>query len=239
MRSKDIIISFICVALGGMARVFYCWKYPVPVRDAFRYKEFIVQWIDTGIIPEGTYFPPLGLYLLKIPGSLCGYDIMKGGIVVNMILGLSIILILIKISSCLYPSALSVLCTGLLAAGHPTLIQYSCQMTRENTYLFFSCLAVLFTIKNSISSCHCFILLVSLFSAAAFLCRFEALELVPLVNLAIFLNRKKNIAERFKQSFLYNSFYIIFFNAIIYLIHVQITYFLDDRYLKKFMPFIN
>ncbi len=233
---KDLfLIDILCVVLGGLIRIIYCIVYPVPVRDAFVYKEFIESWNYSGIIPGDSYFPPLGLFLLKIPYSLFEYDVIKGGTIVNIVLGLGIIITLISVSYEIYPSKIVALCSGLLVATHPTLVHYSCQMTRENPYLFFSCLATLFFLKSlNRTSKPFYVVYAAIFSTSAFLCRFEALELFVIFVLLIICLNFKSISTGIKKLFLFTSFSVISFGSIIYIINIPISYFWDDRYLWRF-----
>lgn len=234
--TKDLfLIDILCVALGGLIRVIYCIVYPVPVRDAFAYKEFIELWNYSGIIPGDSCFPPLSMFLLKTPYSLFEYDVIKGGTIINIVFGLGIIIMLIKISYEIFSSKIAALCSGLLVATHPTLIHYSCQMTRENSYLFFSCLAVLFFIKSlNRSSKPFYVAYAAIFSSCAFLCRFEALELFVIFVLWIICSNLKSFLTGIKKLFLFTSFSIISFGSILYITNIPFSYFLNARYLSEF-----
>ena len=234
-KKNLFLIDILWVALGGLIRIIYCIVYPVPVRDAFKYKEFIELWISSGTIPDDSYFPPLGVFLLKTPYSLFEYDIIKGGTVINSILGLGIIIALINVAYEIYPSKIAALCSGLLVATHPSFIHYSCQMTRENTYLFFSCLATLFFIKSlNRTSKPFYVAYAGVFSASASLCRFEALELFAIFIFLIICSNLKSFSSCIKKLFLFLSFSIISFCSILYIISIPFTYFLNDRYVSKF-----
>lgn len=240
-QKKDLFsIDIPCVALGGLIRVIYCIVYPVPVRDSFKYKEFIELWDYSGIIPGKSYYPPLSIFILKIPYSLFGYDVIKGGTIINIVLGLGIIIALIKIAYALFPSKAAALCSGILVATHPTLIHYSCQMTRENSYLFFSCLATYFFIKSLTRTSKLFyVAYAAIFSSCALLCRFEALELFAIFVLWITFSNLKSFSKGIKKLFLFISFSIISFGSIVYIMNVPFSYFLSGRYLKKFDFILN
>lgn len=233
---KDLfLIDILCVTLGGLIRVIYCIIYPVPVRDAFKYKEFIELWNSSGIIPDDTYFPPLSMFLLKTPYSLFEYDVIKGGTIVNIVLGLAIIITLINVSYEIFPSKFVAMCSGLFVATHPTIVQHSCQMTRENSYLFFSCLATLFFIKSlNITNKLFYVTCAAIFSSCAFLCRFEALELYAIFVLLIICSNLKSISIGIRELFLFISFSIISFTLILYVTATPFSYFLNPSYLSKF-----
>ena len=239
-KQNLFLIDILCVALGGLIRVIFCIVYPVPVRDAFKYKEFIELWDYYGIIPSDSYFPPLSMFLLKTPYSLFEYDVIKGGVIINIVLGLGIIITLINVSYEIFPSIFAALCSGLLVATHPSFIQYSCQMTRENSYLFFSCLATLFFIKSlNRASKPFYVVYAALFSSCAFLCRFEALELFAIFIFLIICSNLKSIPTGMKKLFLFSSFSIISFGSIIYIMNIPFSYFLNDRFLLVFRRFVK
>lgn len=236
-NSKNILflIDILCVALGGLIRVIYCIAYPVPVRDAFQYKKFIELWSCSGIIPGDSYFPPLSIFLLKIPYSLFKYDIIIGGTIINIVLGLGIIITLINVSHEIFPSKIAPLCCGLLVATHPTFVRHSCHMTRENSYLFFSCLATLFFIKSlNRARKPYYVAFAAIFSSCAFLCRFEAIELFVVFVLLIIYTNLKSFSIGVKKLFIFISFSIISFGSILYITSVPFSYFLNDSYLSKF-----
>ena len=112
LKVNLFLIDIICVALGGLIRVIYCVVYPVPVRDAFQYKEFIELWNDSGIIPSDSSLPPLSMFLLKTPYSLFEYDVIKGGTIINIVLGLGIIITLIHVSYEIFPSKKTIIIYG-------------------------------------------------------------------------------------------------------------------------------
>ena len=189
--NKRITYIIVCIILGAILRITYCWKYPVPVRDSFEYEDFIVQWKNTGEIPVRIGYPPLFMYIVKSLSEFFDYPIMETGIVINIIMGLGIIAVLMHISYLMTSSNLAVLCIGLFSATHYSLIQYSCQMTRENSYLLFGCLSFLNFLlfyKKRIKFIP--VILCSIFVALACLCRHEALEIIIIYIGMIMLNKR-------------------------------------------------
>lgn len=220
-------LCFLCTSVGSIVRIFYLLWYPVQVRDAFTYREFIKQWIEIGVFPRISSFPPLGLYLLKLPQSFFEGNIFVGGLTLNMILGLCIICLVMIISSKIYSSAVLTICTGIIAATHPTLVHYSCQMLRENSFLFFSCLSIVFFIdyiktlrvRNIIAS--------SFFITAACLCRYEATEIFAIFCAVILLNWKENIGKKTRHFFFFIAGCTLSFLAISYMIGIPFDYYYD------------
>ena len=206
-KKNAFLIFLICAAIGSIIRVVYLWCYPVPVRDAFTYIEYIDLWDKFGVFPCDNTLSPLGIYLLKIPKDILSFDTCTSGIITNMVLGLCIIYLCIKISLMIFPSSLYAFCIGLLTATHPTLVHYSCQMLRENSFLFFCCLSILFLINYYKSARTYNVIFASVFAASAYLCRYEALEVCLILSLAVLLKKRANQWKRV-QSF------IIFFIGI-------------------------
>ena len=193
----------LCLFIGSIVRILYCWKYPVSVRDAFAYSSIIEQWINQGSIPVEKGTPPLGLFLLKIPAEYFYCDIIKGGIIINMILGLAIIYIIGHIVYEICPSKKTALLIMLIGATHPSMVQYSCQMLRENSYLFFCCLTFYFGIRY-IKNKHVFLICpMAFFCATSYLCRHEALENIIIICLIIFLYPKDRLIKRLNKCFLF------------------------------------
>lgn len=189
-RKKTLFLeSVICMSIGMIARVFYCWKYFVPVRDSYDYEEYIKQWIAYKTIPEDALFPPLGPFILRIPALYFGTDIIKGGIIVNVLLGLCFISVIIMLSREITSSEYAAVCSGLLAATHPTLVYYSCQLLRENTFLLFAGLAALSAIRyiKFKSPNRFLIVFTAFFAVLSCMCRHEGIELIVLFGLLFFL----------------------------------------------------
>ena len=195
-KNQIFIITILCVMLGAIERIIYCLNYPVPVRDACKYQDLIKRWIETDKITSDMGIPPLSLFIFKIFSNYFKCSIIDGGIIINILIGLLIICILIYISYYKCSSCLLSLFIGILSASHPTLIDYSCQMTRENIYLFLCCLTFLFIIVYYKKKHLYAVVLFSITSAMAYLCRHEALELVAIGILSIlFLRKRKKVIK--------------------------------------------
>lgn len=234
MKKKDKQLfedCLICMSIGAIVRIFYCLKYPVPVRDAFVYKNIIEEWIKTGSIPLNIKgLPPLGLYLLKIPAEFFGFEVIQGGIIENVIIGLCIITITMIISEEIISSRFVVFLTGLFIATHKTFIDYSCQMIRENIYLFFSCLTIYYTIKYVKRGSLLHLCVASLCSAASVLCRHEGFELFILLCWIIILK------EQYKRIFsVFSITLLVYLSSLVcisYAIGVHTKYYMTyfDRF---------
>ena len=180
----SLLIYVFCVGIGLLARVSYLIIYYIPVRDSYSYIEYIRQWEETGKIPE-VAVPPFAMFLLKIPYHYWQYDIMIGGTIMNMMMGLFIILEIMFAINLLFNSPFATLSAGLIAATHPKLVQYSVGLLRENSYLMFICL-------SGVSLCYYFkknkieaIIGCGIFVAMCNLCRIEGIEILFICTLII------------------------------------------------------
>ena len=186
--NRVFFVSVFCMIVGILVRLFYCVLYPVQPRDAYVYGAVISQLKETGKIPAHVSYYPLSLWILKIPHQLFNYDSIKGGIIVNMLLGLLIIAIVVYFISRYFKNIFSLIFVGLLAATHPSLVRFSCSCLRENSYLFFFLLVLMLLSSYSSGGGKLFsIVLAGIFGACAFLCRLEGLEIVGIVFIVMFI----------------------------------------------------
>lgn len=232
-KNSLFYIILASLILGSIVRIAYLWMYPVPVRDAFTYSEFIEEWIDSGVIPEEGGIPPLGLYLFKTASAFLGVGIIRSGTIVNVLIGLLIIATLGKIAYTIIPSSKIVSCICLVSATHPALVDYSCQATRENPYLLFCCLSVLFFIlflKRGYRLCY--IVVASVFACASFLCRYEGFELLILAICLILFTRPATPRRRLNSIVLFSATYVLTFILISRLIDVPLSYYAS--YIKRY-----
>ena len=223
--TQRIIITAICVIIAGITRILYCWVYPVPVRDSYAYKFVIEQWIKNGSLPKESHSPPLGLLFFKIPAELFDYNIIKTGIVVNVILGLCIVISIIWISYTIGLSNKETLLIGIISATHPTLVQLSCQMIREDSYLLFCALSILSTFvflkKHRIRQ----LFFMSACAASAYLCRHEGLELIPIICLIILVCFKDTYFGKAKRIILFLGLYAVFIVGIHFMLRIPLDYY--------------
>ena len=206
---KDWTI-LLCLLTGLLLRVLYIIRYPIQPRDAYSYMNVITKWEKEGFIEDGIGIVPLSLWILKTPHKLFSIDLLKGGVVINMILGLLIIVVMIRITGAIFHNELIQLFVGLITATHPILIHFSCVFLRENSYLFFSGLALFCLVKYLASPRYLYLSCGSVASSLSFACRLEGLEL-PLFffSAILFGNRYKKKTKRFSLAiFVYVLVYI-------------------------------
>lgn len=177
-QKHTFIIAVICYVVGAIFRIAYCLQYTVQPRDAYTYGHMIDEWDKTGRMIGDISFIPFSLWILKIPRHIFYYDSIKGGILVNLLIGMLMIVITVYFLSHFFKNDLSTLFGGLIVATHPALVHFSCSCLRENTYLFFSLLTILFLIRYFIFFHLIQLFFASLFGAFAFLCRVEGIEVL-------------------------------------------------------------
>ncbi len=200
--TKKHIILF-CVILGFIIRLVYCIVYPVQPRDAFQYYHLINQLEKEGTIGDQIVFFSFSLYLFEITHVILRIDIIKSGIVLNMILGLFLIATCIMSLSIFFKKKIVLLLGGLCVATHPTLIKFSCTCLRENTSLFFLFVSIVSSIRYIQKDRILYLFLSALFTAMAILCKLESIELIPITLLSfLFFQQKK---ERFLKTVVISS----------------------------------
>lgn len=223
--SKKMLVVLFCTAIGGIIRILYCWKYPIPVRDSYKYYETIQQWNLTQNIPN-SHFPPLGLYIMRLPSIVFNnLDVLKGGIILNVVLGLLLIILTIHLSYYISNSYMIALISGIIVATHPMMVELSCQMLRENSYLICCILFAYCMLKYLSNNKKRNIISASFFSTCAVLCRFEALELSIILVVLILTQKKLSAKRKIADFMVFNIICIISFFAITHLIDIPLSYY--------------
>lgn len=187
-------IMALCILLGLLVRLMECIRYPVQPRDAYEYELIISEWEEKGEMPK-RYKGPLSLWLLKLPRHFWGYDTIKGGVIVNNVIGILLMLIIMQEISNHFKNDFIVLYVGIIMATHPQLVRFSCFFLRENSYLFFSVLFLGAMARYCNSSKLRYMITAAIMGALAFLCRQEGIEFFAVACIAImlagFLNGRK------------------------------------------------
>ena len=193
-REKHRELCFLAILIiGYLTRLVYIISYPVPSRDSYNYRNIIEIWNATNELSTDLNVPPLGLFILKIPNALFGYELIKGGILVNTIIGLLIIALLMKLSLLLTNSTLIMIVTGVLASTYPTLVKYSCQMLRDNAFLLFYLMSLYFILSYVLKKKTAYVFVAGASGISACLCRHEGIEILVLSFMLIFLKKTKRI----------------------------------------------
>ena len=214
INKRQFFVFFFCLILGLFVRLCHIIRYPVQPRDAYAYEFVISEWEKTNTISDQISFFPFSLWILRIPNHFFNYDIVKGAVVINLLLGLLIIAVSIQILSLLFKKNSVILISGCIVATHPAFVDYSCSCLRENCYLFFSILSLLFLVMYFRKIEIPYLLPSSLFAAIAFLCRLEGLEFsFVFLIIVFFLFIFKKI--RFRAAFLHGLLYCFCFFSVV------------------------
>lgn len=200
------LIAVICLVIGALTRIAFCIRYPVQPRDAYVYESVVREWINTGMIPERVTYFPLSLWFFRVASCFVHYDIIKGGIIVNQVIGLLFIVVTIYLFSYYFKNVSILYIVGLIIATHPTLVRFSCCLLRENTFLLFASLSVYSFVcyygKTNIAT----LTAASVFGALAFLCRLEGLEVIVvlfLLLLYLFIQKKISVLRAFYHAIIF------------------------------------
>ena len=205
------------ILLGLLFRCIHIFKYSIQSRDSYDYKEEIAE-IQKDKSHSGNY-PIVSMYLMSLPSRLFGLDIIKGGVIVNMILGVSIIALIVKTCYNITRSSLLMFYAGIITASYSDFIYFSTQLLRENSYLFFVCAALeMLTRRGKDSLLKLFLL--GFYTICAVLCRFEGLEIIIMYTVfkaSAFLFDKHKTGKKFVK-FVANYVLYLFFTTVLFLV---------------------
>ncbi len=182
------------ILLGLFIKVLY-WRYNVliPSRDAVGYVNIISEWFQTGsfdsaamrLANQSSAVPPFLIFAGKLLMH-CGLSPYASGLLVNMLLGTFFPLVIFGCARRLWPEFPSgAFVAAGLAAIQPSLVDFSTDVTREMSYLFFAGLAFYFWLgmyqRKSRPQAICCGGMIAL----ATLCRYEAFEIYLLFILTM------------------------------------------------------
>lgn len=185
VQRNIFFITVLCAAIGLLVRLAYCIKYPVQPRDAYLYESVVLDWEENNEIPEKDSNYQLSLWLMKYPYEHLGVEIIKSGIIVNMVIGVFIIIILSQEIGRQTQNLFATFFAGIIAATHPMLIRNSCVFLRENTYLLFTLLSFVFLYRYYKKNNVFYLILIALFNSLSFLCRQEGWEMFAITLIII------------------------------------------------------
>lgn len=217
-------IALIC--LGAIIRILYCIVYPVQTRDAYHYMNIAESWIKNGTIEKPTVFFPFSIWVMKIPCHFFYCRVQIAGITTNVIIGLLLILICMRISKMICNSEIITITAGLLMATHPSLVYFSCNYMRENVYLLNCCLCIYFLLKYLKKSNTFYVGFAGVFTALAIMARLEGAELIPIALLCIVAYNIKR--RKYIKMVLLTGLFLFFILASIYLFCMVIDYDIQD-----------
>lgn len=230
------------MALGLALRINYLIVNNVQPRDAYKYERFIIEWNKTGEAQAGYNFPPFSVFLLKKPNDIWGVGIIKGGVTLNMIIGIYIIFLTIIISEKIIANNLTRIIAGFLVATNIQLIKYSCSFLRENIYLFLYLLIIYCGIKYYKSKARGVLAALGVLSALCMMTRYEAGEIILyffFFLILIALNNKSKIKSNviflLKEMTVYSAMYCLTLVLVSSIMNISSNYYLSSilRQLNK------
>ena len=95
---RIVLFLYLFFFLLGLAfRCFHILYYSIQSRDSYVYFDEIVELQEKRKSDEPINNPRLAIVLMSIPSTCFGIDILKGGVIINMIFGELIIILAMKI----------------------------------------------------------------------------------------------------------------------------------------------
>lgn len=171
--------------IGCIARLIKLLLDPLLLRDSVLYLHLADIWFETGdyanVIKTKTITPPLPLYLIK-KTMLITYSSEIAGRSISLFLSSMIPVFGYIIALKLFKKVKVAIICAFLLVFHPKMISYSIQPLRENYYLFFLGLVIIFAIKGIKD--HKAFIASGVFLSFAIFCRYEAIEtllIIPIV----------------------------------------------------------
>ena len=176
------------VAAGVLLRIVIFMIDPVLSRDSILYVFLAEKWQESGSFAEVcTFFnsfvksaywiPPLFLWLLKTLAPLFP-SVAVAGIVRNILTGSALIAILYFLVRSLGGEKNVALLCAAFTAVHPTLVELSIAIQRDNLYLFFCALVFLLLLQAKRRNTPWPVVGAGMLLAAAALTRYETFELL-------------------------------------------------------------
>ena len=142
----------------------------------------------------------------------------------NVVLGLGITILLVDLSARITHSNIIALCVGLIAATHPTLVHYSCQILRENSFILFGTLLWIIMLEYYKRGLLMYVLLGGVISAMSFMCRLEGMEFVFVYTGLILLRENNLLKNKIKRCLIYLACFALTVAIVIEMLNVNYSY---------------
>lgn len=176
-----------CIPLLSLFLSLFCWNLePTVSRDGLLYLELVQVWHDHGSFQAVLeywpqfWIPPFPLYLMKLLTD-CGIPAEAAGVGLNIVMGCCLPLIVYGIAMEITGKRKIALCSALLTALNPSMIELAIEVQRDMIYLFF-CGLLIYFLACGIRRQRCFYwVFAGVFFACSFLTRYETLEFIPLI----------------------------------------------------------
>lgn len=178
------LLTAVCL-FGLLLRLLLLYLEPMISPDSIFYLDAAEEWSEHGMngllaSKRGFAIPLLLLFLLKLVHN-CGLPYETSGLIVNIFFGVALMPLFYFTSLWIFNDRRTALFAALLAAIHPSLIEYSTDILRETPMIFFMLLVLFFIACAERTERPILWIPAGFFATAACLTRYEALELIPLV----------------------------------------------------------
>lgn len=179
-----ILLTGLCL-FGLLLRLLLLYLEPMISPDSIFYLDAAEEWSEHGMSgllasKRGFAIPLLLLFLLNLVHA-CGFPYEISGLIVNVFLGCAMIPLFYFAALWIFNDRRTALFAALLAAIHPSLIEYSTDILRETPMIFFMLLILFFIARAERKGVPSLWIPAGFFATAACLTRYEALELIPLI----------------------------------------------------------
>ena len=179
-------LLFAAIVSGAFLRIFIFYREPQLGRDAIYYLNMSEIWSKNSFAylleyKREFYIPPVMLGFIQFFIRL-GCSPLAAGVTLNLLAGILMIPIFYFIGKYLFDSRKAGATAAFLASFNPVLVDYSKNVMRENFMLLFMALALLFIILGFRKK-DIWFASGGFFTAWAFMSRYEALEILPLMML--------------------------------------------------------
>lgn len=165
----------------------FSWRLePTVSRDGLLYLELVQIWHDHGSFQAVLeywpqyWIPPFPLYLMKLLTD-CGIPAEAAGVGLNIAMGCCLPLIVYGIAMEVVRERKIALCSALLMALNPSMIELAIEVQRDMIYLFFCGLLIYFLACGIRRQKWFYWFFSGVFFACSFLTRYETLEFIPLI----------------------------------------------------------
>ncbi len=184
------------------------------------------EWLKNGMIEKTTVFFPFSIWVMKIPCHFFNCRVLIAGITTNVIIGLLLIIICMRLSKMICNSEIIAITSGLIIATHPSLVYFSCNYMRENVYLL-NCSLCIYVLLRYLKKRNTFYIgYAGVFTALAIMARLEGAELIPIVILCIVAYNVKR--RKYINIVLLTGLFLFIMLASIYSFCMTIDYDIQD-----------
>lgn len=197
-------------ALAFLVRMLAHWLEPGLSSDGIMYIRTAEEWYRS-TSPDAVFLnrPPLLVYLMSRLMKL-GLDAVTAGLAINLFCGTLLPCQIYLISRKIFTNSRIAMAAALLAALHPTAIEFSNSVLRESLYLFLTGSGIIFFLHlpgivsepASVPGAEnrktiLYSILAGAVTGINFLCRYETLAAIPLMIACLLWQKKIPVRRKF------------------------------------------